>query len=96
MKGRGNADVSSTSNGSVEGTLPEQHGTDGDKPQHMLPSVTTDIEQWSTAVETLHEKGSPSRTASVSAQKDTTGGPASLQESAQMMLDEHYCHGIAR
>ena len=83
MKGCGNADASSTSNGSVQGTLSEQHGTDVDKPQHMLPSVTTDTEQWSTAVETLHEKVSPSRTASLSAERDTTGGAASLQETAQ-------------
>lgn len=78
----GNADVSST-NGSTQGTQSEQHETDGDKRQHMLPSVTTDTEPWSTAVETLHEKDSPSHSASHSTAKDTIGRPASLQELAQ-------------
>ncbi|KAL3152259.1 hypothetical protein ABBQ32_001336 [Trebouxia sp. C0010 RCD-2024] len=76
------SDVSST-NGSTQGTQSEQHETDGDKRQHMLPSVTTDTEPWSTAVETLHEKDSPSHSASHSTAKDTIGRPASLQELAQ-------------
>lgn len=71
------ADVSSTDD-SVQATQSEQLWADGVKPERMLPSVTTDTEQWSTAVETLHEKDSPSHGTSPSTAKETMEGPASL------------------